>query len=109
MRKIIYFAPFIAYALFIIWALRLFGFNSLEVSAWIVGIMLFISSFLLSRKIYFGGIIGMIPAAFLIYAGENSKTGIEKSIGFVLLLFYILTIYLVWREKTGANNSNKNS
>lgn len=106
MRKIIYFAPFIAYVLFILWASGLFGFNSLEVSAWIFGIMLFVSSFMLSRKIYYGGIIGMIPAVYLIYAGENSKTGIEKSIGFVLLLFYLLSIYSVWREKKATDNRN---
>lgn len=105
MKKWIYFFPAAAYGVFIVWASALFGLRSLEILAWIYGVLFLISGFLLSRKIAAGGVIGMGQGIYLIYLGKNSKTGLEIPVGIFLAVFYLLSMYLVWRENKRTEKS----
>lgn len=99
MRKWIVFIPVIAYGIFILCASAIFGFESMESSAWIYGTFLLTASLLLRKDREIGGIIGIVLAGYLIHLGNNSKTGIEISVGICLILFYTLNIYWIWRSK----------
>lgn len=77
MRKWIAFIPVIAYGIFILCASAIFGFKSLEGSAWIYGTFLLAASLLLRKDREIGGIIGIVLAGYLIHLGNHSKKSIE--------------------------------
>lgn len=98
MKKFLYFFPAIAFPLFLLWISVIIGLN-LTGSALFFELSLLSAGFLLGRQSVFGSLFGMIPALYLVRAGQDSTTGLESPIGFFLLFYYLLCAFLVWKSK----------
>ncbi|MFV0255132.1 MAG: hypothetical protein ACK5G7_03270 [Erysipelotrichaceae bacterium] len=105
MKKLWFFVPAVIFTL-------LYGLLALgEISAinpivivWLL--FLWLAGVLLSKTIFWGGLVGMIPALSLIYMGTQETGQIinEAPIGIVVLLYYLVCIYFVYKKRTSNSN-----
>ena len=104
-KKIIFFIPAIIFTtLYGFVAIDRIGSISPVVAVWLV---LFLSSgILLSKDIFWGGLLGSLPGIHLIYMG-NQETGQlinETPIGILVLIFYIVcSRYIYYKLKNIKN------
>lgn len=98
-RKIIYYLPSITFLIFIICMIYLLGIKSIEITAVFVVVLFIVAGFLLSKKHIIGGVIGILPSVYFIISGQNSKTGLETPIGIFLSIYFLICMYIVYKEK----------
>lgn len=99
MKRILYFLPAIVFTIFYGWA-ALGGIGAIHpiVIVWLI--LFWIAGILLSKTIFWGGLFGVIPAAYFIYMGtqETGQIISETPIGIVVLLYYVACIYNVYKK-----------
>lgn len=102
MKKIFYFLPAIIFTLFygLIGLLGSFKVISPIVALWLILFM--VAGYLLSKRRLWGFLFGIIPGIHLIYM-STQETGqilnIERPTGVIVLLFYLLCGYIVFKNK----------
>lgn len=99
MKKIIFYIPAIIFSIFY-GALTIsdIGAISAIVAVWLA--LFFVSGVLLNKNIYWGSLLGALPAIHLIYMGtqETGQIISETAIGIVVLTFYVICGYFVYRK-----------
>lgn len=99
MYKIAFFIPAIIFTLFY-GCVALGGIVGIHpiVFAWLL--LFWITGILLSKTIFGGGLLGVIPAANFVYIGTQETGQIinEAPIGIVVLLYYAVCIYSVYKK-----------
>lgn len=99
--KILYFIPTILFTLFYGFAAFASGIGFIYpiVICWLA--LLWIASILLTKDIWWGGLLGCIPALCFVYMGTQDTGQIinETPIGIVLLFYYAICCYVVYRKK----------
>jgi uncharacterized membrane protein (UPF0136 family) len=107
MKKIRFYIPAIIFAVFYgMIAISDIGAISPIVFIWLA--LFFISGYILHKNIYWGSIFGTLPAIHLIYMGTQETGQIinEMPIGIVVLIFYIICGYIVYKNyKSSKSNS----
>ncbi len=99
MKKILFYIPAIVFMLFYgIVALSGFSAISPVVMVWLL--LWSISGFLLNKNYFWGSLFGALPAIHLVYMGAQETGQIinETPIGIVVLSFYLICGYLVYRK-----------
>jgi hypothetical protein len=107
MKKLLFYMPAIMFTLFYgIAALSGFSAISPIVAVWLL--LWFISGFLLNKSYFWGGLLGALPAIHLVYMGtqETGQIFSETPIGIVVLVFYVICGYLVYRKNTKLSNKS---
>lgn len=104
MKKILFFIPAIVFTIFY-GLLGLGGIGAIHpiVILWLA--LFWISGILLSKTLFWGGLLGVIPAACFIYMGTQETGQIikETPIGIVVLLYYAVCIYYVYKKGCSRN------
>lgn len=93
MRKYIGYIPVVLFALFYLLS-GLTGASLALFRALIQLVCFFIAAVLLHKGIIWGSVLGMLPAAHMIYSG-----GYEIPVGIGILLFYIILGVYLWKKK----------
>jgi len=91
MRKIVFYVPAIIYAiLYGVVAISNIGTISPYVIVWLA--LFFISGLILNKNVFWGSLLGALPAIHLIYMGtqETGQIVNEMPTGIVVLIFYII-------------------
>ncbi|MDD4726400.1 MAG: hypothetical protein PHR70_06395 [Tissierellia bacterium] len=91
MRKIVFYVPAIIYAiLYGVVAISNIGTISPYVIVWLA--LFFISGLILNKNVFWGSLLGALPAIHLTYMGTQQTGQIinEMPIGIVVLIFYII-------------------
>ncbi|WNF38882.1 hypothetical protein RJD24_10865 [Bacillaceae bacterium IKA-2] len=99
MKKIIFYIPAIIFAiLYGVVAISNIGAISPIVVVWLA--LFFFSGFILNKNVFWGSLLGTLPAIHLIYMGTQETGQIinEIPIGIVILIFYIICGYFVYRN-----------
>ncbi|KPU42261.1 hypothetical protein OXPF_40460 [Oxobacter pfennigii] len=99
MKKLLFYIPAIMFILFYgIVALSGFSVISPVVAIWLL--LWFISGFLLNKNYFWGSLLGTLPAIHLVYMGtqETGQIISEASIGIVVLIFYLICGYWIYRK-----------
>ncbi|MFI3284400.1 MAG: hypothetical protein R3Y57_04890, partial [Erysipelotrichaceae bacterium] len=99
MKKIIFFVPAIIFTiLYGVLALSEVNAISTMVIVWLI--LFWIAGTLLSKSMFWGGLMGIIPAVCFIYMGtqETGQIISETPIGIVVLLYYAICAYCVYRK-----------
>ncbi len=100
MRKITFFVPAIIFTFFYgLLASSGGGALSSMVIVWLI--LFWIAGTLLSKSMFWGGLIGTIPAVCFIYMGtqETGQIMSETPIGIVVLLYYAICACCVYRKR----------
>lgn len=101
MKKAVFYIPVILFAILYIWVVITFGVGSTSplVFAWIA--LYLMSSILLSKDKWWGGILGMLPGSHFLYMGANytGQRFSERAIGIVVLIFYTFCSGYVFYKK----------
>lgn len=104
MKKTIFFIPAIIFSLLYGW-LAFGGAGAIHpiVIAWLL--LFWSAGILLSKTIFWGGFLGVIPAIAFIYMGtqETGQIISETPIGIVLLLYYAVCAYFVFKKTKGKS------
>lgn len=104
MKKNVFYIPAIFYTLFYgLTALVFGGIGAIQpiVIAWLF--LFWLAGILLSKAIWWGGLLGMLPAAYFIYMstqGTGQIAPIELPLGIIVLLFYAGCTYIVYKKKS---------
>lgn len=104
MKKIIFYIPAIILAILHgVIVISNIGTISPIVVVWLA--LFIISGFILNKNVFWGSLLGTLPAIHLIYMGTQETGQIinEMSAGIVILIFYIICGYFVYRN----NKKNK--
>jgi len=64
---------------------------------------LLVAGVLLYKNIFWGGIVGVLPAIYLISFGRNTYTGIELPLGIIIFIHYMICSLLVYKKKIAHN------
>ncbi len=91
MKRIVFYIPAIIFAiLYGVIAIRNIGAISPIVVVWLA--LFFISGFILNKNVFWGSLLGTLPAIHLIYMGTQETGQIinEMPTGIVVLIFYII-------------------
>lgn len=99
MKKLIFYIPAIIFTiLYGVIAISEKGSISPIVLIWLA--LFYISGFILNKNIFWGSLLGALPAIHLIYMGtqETGQIFNEIPIGIVVLIFYIICGYSVYRN-----------
>lgn len=103
---LLFFIPAIMVTVFLGLLSIIFGLGSTSpiVFLWIV--FVFLSSYLLSRDRFWGGIFGMLTGVHWIYLGtqDTGQMMNEMPVGIALLFFYLLASGLVFIKEKGKYN-----
>ena len=102
MKKVLYFAPAIFGLVFYSLLAVFSGFGAIHPAVWLCIALLFASAILMAKKKWFGCIPGILVGAFLIcmsfrYTGQ--VIDVERPLGVVLILFYIISGHISKIEK----------
>ena len=106
MKKILFYIPAIIFTFFYgIAVLSGFAISTL-VAVWLF--LWFTSGFLLNKNYFWGSLLGALPGIHLIYMGtrETGQVFSETPIGIVILAFYVICGYLVYRKNTRLSNKS---
>lgn len=99
MKKWLFFIPAIIFTLFYGLA-ALSGIGSIQpvVITWLA--LFWISGSLLSKAVFWGGILGTIPAICFIYMGTQDTGQVlsEMPIGIIILFYYIVCTYYIYKK-----------
>lgn len=99
MRKLFFFLPAAVFTLIYGWlASSLKGAVQPATIIWLAPF--WIAGWLLSQSIYWGGLIGMIPAIYMIYLGSQETGQIINAtpMAIVILIYYAGAIYLAYKN-----------
>lgn len=100
--KIIFYIPAILTTVFFAWVGSSLGFSSISPMALVWIALYVVAGVLLSKRIFWGGLIGVLPGIYLMYM-STKDTGqvinIEKPLGVCLLIFYVLCSGVVFFKK----------
>ncbi len=99
MKKTIFYIPAIIFAILHgVIAISNIGTISPIVVVWLA--LFIISGFILNKNVFWGSLLGTLPAIHLIYMGTQETGQIinEMSVGIVILIFYIICGYFVYRN-----------
>ncbi|MGL5253423.1 MAG: hypothetical protein ACRC9L_00100 [Brevinema sp.] len=101
MKKVLFFIPAIIFALFYgFLAITAIGAISPIVIGWLA--LFLVAGVLLSRTVFWGSLLGVLPAIHLIYM-STQETGqvvnIELPLGIIVLLFYVICGYFVYKKR----------
>jgi len=91
MKKIVFYIPAIIFAvLYGVIAISNIGAISPIVIVWLA--LFFISGFILNKNVFWGSLLGALPAIHLIYMGtqETGQIVNEMATGIIVLIFYII-------------------
>lgn len=106
MKRIVFLIPAIISTIFYGY-LALDGIGALHpvVAVWMA--MFWIAGVLLNNGMYWGGLFGLIPAVCFIYMGtqETGQIISETPIGIIVLLYYAVCIYLVYKKNFSKSDS----
>lgn len=106
MKKWWVFIPAVVFTLLYSW-LALDGTGAIYpvVAVWLA--LFWIAGVLLSKAMFWGGLFGAIPALHLIYMGtqETGQIISETPIGIVVLLYYAVCIYFVYKKNISISGS----
>lgn len=101
MRKLLFYIPAILFTLIfgVLTSFLGLGATSPVVLIWLA--LWFISGFILNKGYFWGSLFGILPAIHLIYMGaqETGQIISETPAGIVILSFYVICGYLVYRKK----------
>lgn len=99
MKKLVFFIPAIVFTFFYGFA-ALTALGAIHPSVAVLLLLLWIAGVLLSKSVCWGGLFGVAPAVLFIYMGTQETGQIinETPIGIVLLLYYAVCIYFVYRK-----------
>jgi cbb3-type cytochrome oxidase subunit 3 len=103
MRKVIFYIPAIIFAiLYGLLAISDIGAISPIIVVWLA--LFFIGGLMLHKNFFGGSLFGALPAIHLIYMGTQQTGQIfnEAPIGIVILIFYLLCGYFVYRSNKEA-------
>ncbi len=98
MKKLVFFIPAIIFTIFYgLVALSGLSPHSI-VGVWLV--LFWVSGILLSKAVFWGGVLGAIPAISFIYMGTQDTGQIisETPIGIVILFYYVVCTYYVYKK-----------
>lgn len=105
MKKLIFFIPAIVFTI-LYGCAALGGMGAIHpiVIVWLL--LFWIAGALLSKAMFWGGILGVIPAVYFIYMGtqETGQIISETPIGIVVLLYYVICIYCVYKKNTSKKD-----
>lgn len=107
MKKVIFYIPSIIFAiLYVMIAISNIGAISPIVIAWLV--LLFISGFILNKNLFWGSLLGILPAIHLIYMGTQETGQIinEMPIGIIIFIYYIICGLFVYRNNKKSNSNS---
>lgn len=100
MKKLVFYTPVIVFTLFYgLLALNHIGVISPIVIVWLI--LFIIAGILISRAKFWGSLLGMLPAIHLIYMSTLETVqvvSIELPLGIIILLFYALCGYFVYKK-----------
>lgn len=105
MKKILFHIPAIIFTIFYGFiVVNHIGAISPVVLLWLV--LFFVSGFILGKNIFWGSIVGMLPAINLIYLGTRDTGQMinEIPIGVIVLIFYIICGGFVFYKNKKAIN-----
>lgn len=71
-----------------------------------------ISAFLFHKGLFWGGIFGLIPGLHMIYMGTQytgQVINVEIPLGIVVLLFYVIFGFYLWKKKDTERNQGSGS
>ena len=109
MKRLLYFLPTILVLGFLAFILLFLGGPSAHLNEYLIGggilFVFLLSDFLLSKKLWFGGIPGAFLGAYVIYYGSQYHGQVmdERPIGAVILAYYvILGSVTVYHKKRAA-------
>lgn len=101
LKKIIFYIPLIIFAFFYgVIAIIASGTGSISPIAIVWLALFFISGLILHKNVYWGSLFGTLPAIHIIYMGTQERGQIinEMPIGIILLIFYIICGYFVYKS-----------
>lgn len=105
LKNIFYLIPAIVFTLFYGW-LGLDGIGAIHpiVLVWLA--LFWIAGILLSQTVFWGGLLGLIPAVYFIYMGtqETGQIVSQTPIGVITLLYFALCTYCVYKIKQKSSN-----
>jgi len=105
MKKIVFYIPAIIFTvIYGLVEIGHIGSISPVVAVWLG--LFFMSGILLNKGIFWGGLIGSLPAIHLIYMG-NQETGQlikETPIGVIILIFYIVSSSFIYYKSKKIKN-----
>jgi hypothetical protein len=109
MKKIIFYIPAMIFS-FLYGVLAINNIFAIAISpiviVWLA--LFFISGILLNKNVFWGSLMGALPAIHLIYMGTQETGQIinETPTGIAVLIFYIICGYFVYRKnKSEASKS----
>ena len=94
MRKVMYFTPAIFGLVFYSFLAIFSGIGAIHPAVWLCIGLLFASAILMVKKKWFGGIPGILVGIILIgmsFQSTGQVIDIERPIGIIMILFYILS------------------
>ncbi|SDK11242.1 hypothetical protein [Natronincola ferrireducens] len=101
MKKIVFYIPAILFTIIFGWLAISFGICPISPIV-LIWITLFLASgFLLNKDKFWGGILGMLPGIYFIYASTKYTGQVisERPIGIVVLIFYMICSGYVFSKK----------
>lgn len=102
MKKVVFFIPAILFTI-LYGSLALGDVGTINPIAIACLILFWIAGILLSKTIFWGGVLGLIPGAYFVYLGtqETGQVFNETPIGLVVLAYYAACMYFVFRKGKG--------
>lgn len=99
--RILYFTPFVLGSVLYVFLGFVFSFGSIHPLAWIVLIMLFISGMLMTKKKWWGSILGMIVGIFFIKMGSRETGQIfkETTVGVIVCVYYAIVAMITYGQR----------
>lgn len=107
MKNIVFFIPAIFFTIFYGWV-ALNGIGSIDAFVIVWLFLFWIAGILLSKNIFGGGIPGLIPGFYFIYLSTQSNgqpINIERPLGIIILLYYVICIFCVYKKNTSKRKS----
>ncbi len=106
MKKTVFYIPAIILTIFYAW-FALEGIGALHpfVAVWLL--LLWLSGIFLSKNMFWGGILGILPAIHWIYMstqGTGQAINIERPLGIIVLLYFAICIFRVYKKNTVKSN-----
>ncbi|NLL82044.1 MAG: hypothetical protein GX231_07060 [Tissierellia bacterium] len=97
MRKTVFYIPAIIFAI-LYGVVKINNVGAISPYGIVCLALFFSSGFILNMNIFWGSLLGALPAIYIIYMGTQERGQIinETPIGIVVLIFYIICGYFVY-------------
>lgn len=106
MKKIVFYIPAIIFTFFFGWVAIRASIGSISPAAAVWLVLFSISGILLSKKMFWGSLLGALPAIHMIYMGATQYRQVinELPIGVIVLIFYIICGSFVFYKNKKTND-----